>query len=65
MSTRRDLRAQVFGDNLARNPVIGDLTMGQITEVIHAYVQSQTVDGKRQAVLTRKARAAFMGAKAE
>ena len=59
MSTRADQRAARFGLNLRQNCVTRDLTVGQITEVIHAYVQSQTADGKRQYELTLLARRAF------
>jgi len=61
MSTRRELRAKAFGQNLARSPVVRDLTVGQITEVIHAYVEAQTSDGKAQRLYTQIVRDAFTG----
>ena len=62
MSRRADQRAARFGLNLRLNCVTRALTVGQITEVIHAYVQSQTTDGKRQYELTGIARSGFTSA---
>ena len=56
MSARADQRAARFGLNLRLNCVTRDLTCGQLAEVIHAYVQSQTADGKRQYELTNTVR---------
>ena len=57
--TNQYRRARVFGLNMRLNPVTRDLTVGQITEVIHAYVQAQTADGKRQWVLRQHAERGF------
>ena len=56
MSTRRELRAREFGRNLRKSPVVRDMTIGQITEIIHAYVTAASTDGKAQRNLSIKAR---------
>ncbi len=61
MTARADQRAVRFGLNMRLNCVTRDLTVGQITEVIRCYVQSQIVCGKRQYQLTQIARNAFAG----
>ncbi len=61
MSTRRELRARDFGRNLRASPVIRDMTVGQIADIIHAFVHAETVDGKAQLNYTRLARRAFKG----
>ena len=59
MTARADRRAARFGLNLYLNPITRDLTCGQLAEITHAYVQSQTADGKRQRALNAEFRKGF------